>query len=567
MDTDRNLLLGVLALQSDLIDCRRFVDACVLWATRKDEPLLDLLIERGWIDKSDKIHLEYFLKRTLERHGGDARASLAAMPDGVKRSLAAIDDPEIHQSLAGLRPHVGAEVDGTVLYSPRAEERYQLAQLHATGGIGRVWLAHDETLDRKVALKELRPELSADGELRARFLQEARITGQLAHPGIVPVYELGERPRDQEPFYTMRFVSGRTLATAARDFHKSRKAGQATTSDLLPLLNAFVTVCRTIAYAHSQGIVHRDLKGQNVVLGDFGEVVVLDWGLAKRLTSGDDRKPTDGFEPADPRLTLQGQVVGTPAYMAPEQAAGRHDQIDHLTDVYGLGAMLYEILTGTAPYTGSDTQEVLRKIQQEDIEPPLQTWPELPLPLNAACMRALAKRASERFPSAEDLGRVVEQWQEVERQRAQVALATSEAIYHSLVETIPMNVWRKDTEGRFMFANTGFCKATGRTLEELVGKTDFDVFPRESAEKYRRDDLHVMTTGETIDSVEEHQTAEGEKLLVRVVKVPIRDPQGHCVGTQGIFWDITDRKRVEEQLARCNDELLQLRRQVSDRTD
>src|SRR5262249_32656076 len=194
--------------------------------------------------------------------------------------LAALADPDIQGSLADLPPT--DPLAATVDFVPGPPERYLLTRLHATGGIGRIWLARDRELGRDAALKELRPERAGNATVAARFLQEARITGQLEHPGIVPVYELARRP-DAQPFYTMRFVNGRTLTEAARAYHDKRRAGQAESLELLTLLGAFVTVCNTVAFAHSRGVLHRDLKGQNVVLGDFGEVVVLDWGLAKLL--------------------------------------------------------------------------------------------------------------------------------------------------------------------------------------------------------------------------------------------------------------------------------------------
>src|SRR5439155_12428418 len=139
---------------------------------------------------------------------------------------------------------------------------YSLTSLHATGGIGRIWLARDAELGRNVALKELRPERADNTALWSRFLKEARITGQLEHPGIVPVYELARRPDNQQPFYTMRFVRGRTLREATAAFHAKRSEGEYDSFELLTLLNAFVAVCNTIAYSHSRGVLHRDLKGQ-----------------------------------------------------------------------------------------------------------------------------------------------------------------------------------------------------------------------------------------------------------------------------------------------------------------
>src|SRR5262249_25226079 len=156
------------------------------------------------------------------------------------------------------------------------------------GGIGRVWQARDADLDREVALKELRPERAADPAMAARFLREARVTGRLQHPGIVPVYEMSPGSKGEPPFYTMRLIRGQTLTEATRAYHRRQAAGHRVHVDrlgLIRLLNAFVSVCQTVAYAHTQGIVHRDLKGQNVVLGDFGEVAVLDWGFAKLLAS------------------------------------------------------------------------------------------------------------------------------------------------------------------------------------------------------------------------------------------------------------------------------------------
>jgi PAS domain S-box-containing protein len=552
MDTDRNLLFGVLALQADLIDTAQFVEACTLWTTRKHTPLAELLIERGWLVPADKAHLDYLLERKLARNDGDARASLAGAADDIKRSLAALGDPDIQQSLAGLPAPLDREVQATVDYAPVRGERYHLMRLHATGGIGRIWLARDSELGRDVALKELRPERAGSAQLWNRFLQEARITGQLEHPGIVPVYELGARP-DNQPFYTMRFVKGRTLSEAARAYHQKRAAGHAESLDLLSLLNAFVTVCNTVAYAHSHGVIHRDLKGQNVVLGDFGEVVVLDWGLAKLVNrpEGESRALLGRAEPAAEAsdYTVEGQTLGTPAYMAPEQAAGRPDLIDRRTDVYGLGAILYEILTGRPPFMGSDTAEVLRQVQEEEPLPPSRLVAEIPPALEAVCLRALAKQPVDRPGTATELALAVQGWQEFERRKAEEALRASEALYHSLVETIPLGVWRKDLDGRFTFGNKRFCESLGQPVDQVIGKTDFDFFPAELAEKYRRDDRSVHRTGTSWSTAEDHIGANGEKLFVEVVKSPIFGASEQVIGTQGIFWDVTERKRFEEELA------------------
>jgi WD40 repeat protein len=284
--------------------------------------------------------------------------------------------------------------------------RYTPIRLQGVGGVGQVWLVHDANLGRDVALKELRPERTDDPNLATLFLREARITGQLQHPGIVPVYELApSQPgpdggaASESPFYTMRFVQGRTLSEAAQAYHEKRGAGAVGPLDLVGLLNAFVSVCNTIAYAHSRGVIHRDLKGQNIVLGDFGEVIVLDWGFARVLGQPDDWG--QGDRNPFPLTQSPPQVLGTPAYMAPEQALGNEEAIDCRTDVYGLGAILSELLTGRPPFTAEEDQEGLRS----DLESP---W--VPRALTAVCRRALAWDPANRYQSVTDLGREVRHW-------------------------------------------------------------------------------------------------------------------------------------------------------------
>jgi PAS domain S-box-containing protein len=563
MGADRSFLYAVAALEAEMIDSRQlkaFVAACDDLVGHENMAVPDLLAERGWIQESDKVHLEYLVERKLQKHEGDARAILARTSNDVKRCLAGLDNAAIDESLGGLpvpeNSLLAVAVSRAIDRFSDADQRYSLSRLHATGGIGRVWLARDVQLGRNVALKELRPEQSDNAVVSARFLKEARITGQLEHPGIVPVYELSRRPDTGHPFYTMRFVKGRTLSETAHEFHRKRRVGQADSLEFSTLLNAFVLVCKTIAYAHSRGVIHRDLKGQNVIVGDFGEVVVLDWGLAKLVDGPEEDVDLcvvipSAFISGKVDLTMQGQALGTPAYMAPEQAAGRVDLIDRRTDVYGLGAILYELLAGQPPFNDPDTSEVLRKVQVEEPPAPRQFWPDVPPSLEAACRRALAKPPEDRFASAGDLAHEVEKWQEVQRKQAEEALRASEALYHSLVESIPICVWRKDVEGRFTFANNGFLQAFGKKPEELLGKDDYELFPADLAEKYRRDDAQVRATGETLRVTEEQASREGIR-TVEVIKIPIHDPRGEIVGTQGIFWDISAWKRAEQQSGTSN---------------
>jgi serine/threonine protein kinase len=230
MDTDCNLLFGVLALQADLIDNEQFAKACLLWTAQKSRSLADILIEQHWLSENDRADVDRLVARKLKKHAGDVRASLAEVAtDPVRSSLAAVADPDVRQSLAGMStPQTpGPALVATTAHVPDSRDRYTLSRLHATGGIGRVWLARDATLARDVALKELRPERATDRAVWSRFLMEAQITGQLEHPGIVPIYEVSQRPEDKAPYYTMRFVRGRTLAEAIAAYHRRRADGTA----------------------------------------------------------------------------------------------------------------------------------------------------------------------------------------------------------------------------------------------------------------------------------------------------------------------------------------------------
>jgi tRNA A-37 threonylcarbamoyl transferase component Bud32 len=402
----------VLALQADLLTPGRFAEACSAWAARKTSPLADLLVERGWLTPADRTDVEKLLHRKLAKHGGDASASLAEVTtDEVRQSLSGVSDEDLRCSLTP--PPAGQVLIHTTSYVPEARERYTLSRLHATGGIGRVWLARDASLGRDVALKELRPERAGQPVVWGRFLREAQVTGQLEHPSIVPVYDLGRRPEDHAPFYTMRFVRGRTLAEAVQAYHERRQRGASGPLELRELMTALIGVCNAVAYAHSRGVLHRDLKPQNVVLGDYGEVMVLDWGLAKvageaegeaaRVAVGADGGPAG-------EQTVAGQVLGTPAYMSPEQAEGRLDLLDARTDVYGLGAVLYSVLTGQAPFAGVDTTSVLRRVVHEPPAPPRSVVAGVPRALDAVCLKALAKRPAERYASARELGSELQRW-------------------------------------------------------------------------------------------------------------------------------------------------------------
>ncbi|HEY1375656.1 MAG TPA: serine/threonine-protein kinase [Gemmataceae bacterium] len=305
---------------------------------------------------------------------------------------------------------------------PPALSRYVPLRLHAEGGLGKVHLAHDVELSRKVAVKRIQDRLADDAESRRRFLAEAEITGRLEHPGVVPVYGL-VRDADGQPCYAMRFIEGETLQEAIRRSHAADRPGSGLS--LRQLLSRFVTVCNTIAYAHSRGIVHRDLKPANVMLGKYSETLVVDWGLAKPFDH--DAAASAGGEatavPAPPSTpssaetpegegggTRTGAAVGTPAYMSPEQARGDRDRIGPASDIFGLGAILFAVLTNRAPFEGLSRADALDRARRGEFPSPRSVRRGVPPALEAVCRKAMAVNPQDRYPTALALAADVEHW-------------------------------------------------------------------------------------------------------------------------------------------------------------
>ncbi|MBI4616403.1 MAG: tetratricopeptide repeat protein [Planctomycetes bacterium] len=297
--------------------------------------------------------------------------------------------------------------------------KFDLRTILGRGGMGEVFLASDRLLRREVAVKTLsRPEKLTHVR---RFIEEAQVTGQLEHPNIVPVYEYGVDPASRAPYLAMKRVRGTDLAQVlagvkrgAPSESSARREPPART--LSRLLDVFLKVCDAVAYAHSRGVLHRDLKPENIMTGEFGEVLVMDWGLAKILgssesSSGELVSTARSSDPDQPGLTADGQSPGTPRYMSPEQARGEVESLDERTDVYSLGAVLYEILSLEKPIEGKTASAIMARARKGVVRAPSRRssapWP-IPRELEAAVLKAMASGREDRYPRVLDLKADVE---------------------------------------------------------------------------------------------------------------------------------------------------------------
>lgn len=283
--------------------------------------------------------------------------------------------------------------------------RYSDFKPLSKGGSAILRTCRDNNLGRTVVMKTLHTHLANNADQRARFLREARVTAQLEHPATVPVYDMG-RDIDGQLYFTMKRVRGDTL----REVFERQIAGEIEaieTYDLERLLGVFIQVCNALSSAHATGVVHRDVKPENIIIGSFGEVMLLDWGVAKVWAEQEDETAMEIHARHEHEiLTTMNQRPGTPLYMAPEQVRGGGDDIDARTDIYSIGVVLYEALTLKEPLRGARVGETFEKILNEKPVPPRERAPDRHIPpqLATICMKALEKKREDRF---QDMAEIV----------------------------------------------------------------------------------------------------------------------------------------------------------------
>lgn len=438
---NRNLLLVTLAFQNGLLAESATVEAFQRCCDSPDSPIENWLIERQLLTSQNVSILVQLLEQRFgklpeldidseEIHATvstDAMGKvLAKLPAHYTQSLATIPWLTHFQSRAGFAKDQERSTPSSGVLDSKEQGRFRIVKKHAEGGLGVVFLAEDLQVARNVALKQIRQDRADEPFYRSKFQLEAEVTGQLEHPSIVPIYALGTDETGR-PFYAMRFIKGESLRDHIQSYHVRLKTSEIVSdgSELRALIRRLIDVCDAIDYAHQRGVLHRDLKPGNIMLGKFGETLVVDWGLAKTNAS---RRGSSGPESADlltetpselvrvtgsadSSATEQGSFVGTLSYAPPEQLKGELELIGPASDIFSLGAILFEILTSRPPVSvrvePTTAMQIIREIPQD---PSLKGLPRSLRSLVAVCKKALEFQIGDRYSTIAALKEDLQNW-------------------------------------------------------------------------------------------------------------------------------------------------------------
>jgi WD40 repeat protein/serine/threonine protein kinase len=428
---ERDLRFALLGVRTGVISPDSLIAALRIYGADGTPNLSQTLVEQGAVTAEEWSALEGRLAAEIEQpvNGGLRNQATISLSEALGRTEAASGDrapdlgtkPRSETRREGwdapaTQPFLSAEPGPIGTAATSLEQRYRVLRSLARGGLGEVFVALDTELNREVAIKLIQEQFAGSEQSRARFVLEAEVTGGLEHPGIVPVHGLGQIA-DGRPYYAMRLVRGESLGQAIRAFwNTERVSGRPARSVArLQLLRRFLDVCNVVSYAHSRGVIHRDIKPANILLGPYGETLLVDWGLAKvvgRREMGQEAAWEDLKRPAASASSesVAGTVIGTPQYMSPEQAAGRISEVGPASDVYGLGATLYCLLTGEPPRDDLDVAQAPGRAQRGQSIAPHLVNRNVPRALEAICLKAMALKSTDRYASARDLANDLEHW-------------------------------------------------------------------------------------------------------------------------------------------------------------
>ncbi len=414
---------SVLAVQQGVLEHAVLLSALRDWMKDEQQSLIDVLLTQP--NLANKEALASFFASSSEKKSQSRPVSDEELAKVQQLLVEANDDQGEHvESTTSSTQQFDSENWAKERTNQGEANRFQIIKQHAKGGLGVIYEAEDLQLHRTVALKQIQGSGTGSSVVQEKFYLEAEVTGQLEHPGIVPVYALGIDDR-KKPFYAMRFIRGEDLRTHINHLHAPSPSKVAGLDGLAlrQLLRRFLDVCNAMEYAHARGVLHRDLKPANIMLGSHGETLVVDWGLAKVLKTSDSepdpsREVVKSKTPGLVKLsgsggqTVDGSFGGTLAYAPPEQLAGKLEQLCPQSDVYSLGAILYQLLTGVPPITKkvNSIADLIVTIQNDRIPRPTSIKSGVPKPLEAICRKAMASEISARYDSARELATDVEYW-------------------------------------------------------------------------------------------------------------------------------------------------------------